>query len=89
MLGTIIVFVLLYSQTVVAVFLQKFVWPASSPERPIERPVPADKGTGGKQEKPQHGQAKVDAMRRIHAEQGQAAKHVDKERACMNWKHNK
>lgn len=60
---------------------------SSSPEGPVQWSVPADEGTGGKQEEPQHGEAKVDAVRRVYAEQGQAAKHVDEKCACVNWEH--
>lgn len=55
-----------------------------SPEGPIQRSVPADERTGGEEQEPQHGQAKVHAVSRVHAEPGQAAKHVHEERAGVN-----
>lgn len=56
-----------------------------SPEGPVQRSVPADERTGGEEQEPQHGQAKVHPVRRVHAEPGQAAKHVHEERAGVNW----
>lgn len=61
----------------------------SSPERPVQRSVPADEWTGGEEQEPQHGQAKVHPVRRIHAEPGQATEHVHEERARMNWRHHR
>lgn len=55
-----------------------------SPECPVQRSVPADEGTGGEEQEPEHGQAKVHPVRRVHAEPGQAAKHVHEERAGVN-----
>lgn len=64
---------------------QPYLQCSSSPEGPVQWSVPADEGTGGKQQEPQHGEAKVNTVRRVHAEQGQAAKHVDEKCACVNW----
>lgn len=55
-----------------------------SPEGPVQRSVPADERTGGEEQEPQHCQAKVHPVRRVHAEPGQAAKHVHEERAGVN-----
>lgn len=56
----------------------------SSPESPVQRSVPADERAGGEEQEPEHGQAKVHPVRRVHAEPGQAAEHVDEERAGVN-----
>ena len=58
------------------------------PERPIERSVPADEGAGSEEQEPQHGQAKVHAARRVHEEPEKTAKHVHKQRPCVDCVEN-
>lgn len=56
------------------------------PEGFVHRPVPTDKGAGGKKQNPENGQAQPHSIIGIHTEISQAGYEVNEQRAGGNFK---
>lgn len=55
------------------------------PEGFVHWSVPADKGAGGEEQRPEDGEAQADASGRVHAEHGQGGDEVEEQRASADW----